>query len=202
MPFKMTFSTKVLVPIVSAMVLLLAVTMWTVNLRLTRQFEAEAARSLGTADAIFRNNQKLYRRNLLLRYRSLPNEPRYKAVFQSGDVSTLRTFLEDLRNEQGLDALLFTTEKGELLACDKRDPLLGTPDFEAGSALAVKRALAGEAKADTVRVGERLFDVVSMPVLGTGEVLLGALTFGTEIGDATAHEFSLVSHSQIVLLAN
>lgn len=202
MPFKLNFSTKVLLPVVSLMVLLVAVTVWIVNQRLTRQFETEASRALNTADAVFRNNQKLYTRNLLLRYRSLPNEPRYKAVFQKEDVPTLRALLEELRNEQGLDAILFTTDKGELLACDKRDPLLGTPDFEAGSALAVKQALAGEAKADTVRVGERIFDVVSIPVFGTGDSLVGALTFGTEIGDATAQEFSLVTYSQIALLAN
>lgn len=196
-----SFSAKVLAPVVSIMVVLLALTAWTVNQRLTRQFEADAARTLATADAVFRNSQKLYTKNLLLRYRSLPNEPRVKATFQSEHVPTLRAFLDELMGEQNVDTASFTSEKGELLACAKRDPLLPTADLEAGSALAVKQALAGEAKVDTVRMGERLFDVVSIPVTGTGDGLIGALTFGSEIGDTTAQEFSLVTHSQIVLLA-
>src|SRR5262249_17253064 len=56
--------------------------------------------------------------------------------------------------------------------------------------------------ADTVRVGERLFDVVSIPVFGTGDNLIGALTFGSEIGNATAQELRDFTRCQVVLLAN
>jgi len=198
----LSFSTKVLAPVVSFMVLLLALTVWTVNQRLTRQFEADAARTLATADAVFRYNQKIYTRNLLLRYRSLPNEPRSKATFQSGHVPTLRALLEELLVEQGVDVILFTAEKGQSQALAKRDALLPAAEFEAGSALAIRQAMAGEATVDTARVGERLFDVVSIPVTGTSDKLIGALTFGSEIGNTTAQEFSQVTHSQIALLAN
>src|SRR5262249_51836764 len=68
--------------------------------------------------------------------------------------------------------------------------------------LAVQQALQGSEKVDTIRVGDRLFDVVCFPILGISGERLGALTFGTELGTAIAQEFSLVTHSQIVLLAN
>ena len=81
---------KVLLPVVATMVLLLALTVWAVNHRLTQEFETDAARTLATADAVFRNSQKIRTHNLLLRYRNLPNEPRYKAVFQAADPPTIR----------------------------------------------------------------------------------------------------------------
>ena len=54
---QVSFSTKVIVPVVAIMVLLLAVTVWLVNRRLTSQFEADAARNLAHADAEFKDFQ-------------------------------------------------------------------------------------------------------------------------------------------------
>ena len=198
----MRFGTKVLLPVVAVMGLLLTITVWTVNRRLNQQFQVDAARSLATADAVFRNSQKIRRNNLLLRYRNLPNEPRYKAVFQQADPPTLKELLQDLLGEQGVDVIFFTTQQTEMLANAKRDLLIPMNELEAASALSTRRALAGDEQVDTIRVGERLFDVVSIPVFGTSGNLIGALTFGSEIGDTAAQEFSLLTHSQIVLLAN
>src|ERR1043165_8384913 len=80
-----SFSTKVLAPMVVTMVGLMALTAWLVNQRITRQFEREAISNLATAEAVFRNSLQLHTRELLLRYRNLPNEPRYKAAIQAGD---------------------------------------------------------------------------------------------------------------------
>src|SRR5712671_1319655 len=45
-----SFSTKVLIPVLTIMVLLLAISVWIVNRRITRQFETAATDSLKTAD--------------------------------------------------------------------------------------------------------------------------------------------------------
>ncbi len=200
--FELSFSTKVLAPVIASMVLLLAITVWTVNQRLTRQLQRESARSLATADGVFRNSQKIHTKNLLLRYRNLPNEPRYKELFAGADPGSIRDALVELLGEQGVDIILFTSDQTELLASAKRDPLISISEFEASSFLAVKRALTAEEMADTVLVGERLFDVVSIPVFGVRGNLVGALTLGSEFGEAAVQEFSLLTHSQIVLLAN
>jgi signal transduction histidine kinase len=197
-----SFSTKVIVPVVTIMVLLLAVTVWLVNERITQQFQGDAAHSLRTADAVFLNSRKVQRKNLLLRFRKVPNEPRYKASFQKGDPLTLNDLFEELLAEHGVDLITFTTEKPELLAHAKRDPLISVSEFEKASAVAVKEALEGNAQVDTVRLGERLFDVVSIPVTGIGGHLIGAITFGSEIGNATVEEFSLLNENEIMLLAN
>src|SRR5438128_780723 len=120
---QVSFSTKVLVPMVTIMVLLLALTVWLVNRRIARQFQAEAASNLATAEAVFRNSQQLHTEELLLRYRNLPNEPRYKAEFQRGDAPTIRELLTELLGEHAVDVILFTTATPELLASAKHDPL-------------------------------------------------------------------------------
>ncbi|HWW03219.1 MAG TPA: ATP-binding protein [Candidatus Acidoferrum sp.] len=210
--WKTSFSTKVLVPVVSIMVLLVVLTGWSVNRRLTKQFRLDAARSLETADSVFRSSENLHAKNLLLRFRNLPNEPPYKGAFQSKNLQTLRDAIKDLPTDQGVDVALFTSSKADLQASAQRDPRLPLGDFQVNSAAASKKALTGELKADTIRVGDRLFDLVSIPVFGSSgipifggggsSVPIGVLTVGSEIGDSLARELSLVTHSQIVLLAN
>src|SRR5882672_10603746 len=201
----LSFSTKVLIPVLTIMVLLLAITVWIVNRRITRQFETAAADSLKTADRVFLRFRKIRRQELLFRYRNLPSEPRYKAVFQQADPPTLRdSFSEFLGGHlmDSVDVIMYTTEKLERLAIQKRDPELSTAEFEVSSALTVKQALLGEEKVDTICVGGRLYDVVSIPVLGTGDHLIGALTLGSEVGEAAAQELRDVAQCQIVLLGN
>ena len=201
---EVSFSAKVLVPVVAVMVLLLGITVWTVNTRITQQSQAEAARSLATADGVFRKFQEIRKNNLVLRYRNLRNEPRYRAVLQSGDLPTLREEIKDLPDEQGLDIALFTTTTDESLASAKANPLKPMPvvPFQARSAESVRRAMQGQENVDTILVGERLFDVISIPVTGQNGQLVGVLTFGSEIRRADVAESSSVSQCEIVLLAD
>src|SRR5579862_9226765 len=164
---KVKFSTKVLVPVVTVMALLVALNVWLVNHRLTQQFEGEAAQNLATAEGVFRNSLKIHRADLLVRFRNLPNEPRYRAAFQSGHQPTLRAQIKDIPGDQSVDVVLFTSAAGELLASAKRDPLIPSVDFESHSAKAVKQALTGEETVDTIGAGEKVFDIVSLPVTST-----------------------------------
>lgn len=197
-----SFRAKVLVPVIAVMGLLLALSMWVINRRITQQFETEARRTLATADAVFCNSQKIRARNLLVRFHNLPNEPRYKAVFQSADPPTVQQVLRDLLSEQGVDFVFFATEEGRVLAGCNADPLLSSSDTEPACRPVLRRALEGAPATDAVRVGDRLYDVVAVPAIGGGGARLGALVLGAEIGAATAQEFRDVTHSQIVLLAN
>jgi signal transduction histidine kinase len=202
-----SFRTKVLVPVITVMVLMLALTVWVLDQRITAQFKADGRSDLATADAVFRSVLKLRSRNLLLRFRNLPNEPRYKATLQSGDGRTIRNLLRDLLAEQGVDIVVFRPNDSNSISPDeslfqKRDPLISAGEFEEASDVAVVQALAGEESADTVRVGDRLYDVISIPVLGVGDAQVGALTFGSEIGSAVAQDLSLLTRSEIALLIN
>lgn len=204
--FLMSFRAKLLAPVIGVVLAMLAATVWVVNQRITRQLETEARRSLATAGAVFQNSQSIRDRNLLLRFRNLPNEPRYKAVFQKNDPDTTRENLGTLLVEQGVDVVLFTplesvTETGREPMARPRDPLLPLSEFASASSRAVQHALNNEEKTDTIRVQNKLYSIVSIPVFGVGRSLIGALTLGQEIGSDAMQEFSLITGSQIVLLA-
>src|SRR5215471_2627833 len=202
---KVSFSTKVLVPVVTSMVLLLGITVWVVNHRLTEQFQADASRSLARADGEFQNAQRNRAKNLVQRWRNLRNDPRYKAVLQNGHGSTLLRAIEDLSQltaDQNVDVAIFTSDTGKVLFKRKNDPQISIGDFETNSTFAVKRALQNEETVDVIRAGEQLFDVVSMPVIEGSGTLIGALTFGSQIRNADMSEFSLSAQSHVVLLAD
>jgi signal transduction histidine kinase len=201
--FQASFSAKVLVPFVACMFFLLAITVWLVNEHITAQFQSDAASNLATADALVRHSQTRRARNFLLRVHNLPREPRLKSTFQSADVPTVRNLLDELRSEQDLDVIFYTADKAELksLANSRRDPTLSMHDLETACTPAVSKALEDEERVDTVRTGPRIFDIVSIPVKGTGDALIGALTLGSEIGDAAAQELRDSTHCQVVLLA-
>lgn len=192
--------TKVLVPVIGCMVALIATTVFVVDQRVTRQFEQQAGETLTTANAEFLNLQQSRSEDLLLRFRNLPNEPRYRAAFQLGDPATLRQPLEDLLAEQGSDVVIYTSAAKRMLASEQREPAIPTSAFQAAATPAIAQALKGHAAVDTVLAGGRLYHVVSIPVNVSGD-LIGALTLGLEIGNAEAQKFSQLTHSQIALLA-
>ncbi len=202
--FEVSFSAKVLLPVVSIMVLLLGIIIWTVNTRITQQTQAEAARSLTTADGVFRKFQDIRKSSLVSRYRSLRNEPRYRALLQSGDVPTIQSEIKNLPDDQGVDVALFTSTTAESFACAKDNPLkpISVSQFEARSAESVRRAMEGDDNTDTILVGDRLFDVISIPVNDQNNERVGVLSFGSEIRRADVADASSISQSDIVLLAN
>jgi len=200
---RLSFQAKVLIPVVTIMVVLVAVTIFAVNGRITTEFETEAAQKLSVAAAVFEHSQQIRARNLVLRYRNVPNDPRFKAISQKGDSKTLRFYFSELLEDLGGDIGFFTTERGERLAETTREAGLNPLEFEAASSLSVRAALQGQANVDTVLVAGRVFDVVSIPVNvgSSGNNIVGALTFGTEIGRSVAEEFKQLTHTEIVFRA-
>ena len=200
-PPHLSFQAKVIIPAVSIMVLLVAVTMWVVNRRISRQLQREAAQSLVTAEAVFKNTLGIRTKNLLLRFRNLPNEPRYLAALQTADPITIQHFLEELLGgEFDGELLQYKTVDGRLMASARRSPSLDLVEFEQRSRPSVQKAMEGEGNVDTLRVSRRLFEVVSVPV-SFNRQLLGVLTFGTEIGQSEAADLSQTTRCGVVLLA-
>jgi two-component system, NtrC family, sensor kinase len=197
---RLSFQAKVLVPVVTIMTVLVVATILLVNHRITDELQAEAAQKLSVASGVFNNSQKIRTRNLLLRYRNVPNEPRAKAVLQKGDPQTVRVYLGELLNELGGEISFFTTAENHRLADVPREPELSAPDFAAASGTSVKEALDAQANVETILVGSRLFDVVSMPVM-VGDNVIGALSFGVAIGQSVAEEFKQLTHTEVVFRA-
>src|SRR6185503_11158989 len=203
---RLSFQAKVLIPVVAIMVILVAATLLVVNRRITDEFQIEAAQKLSVAAGVFNNSQKIRTRNLLSRYRNVPNEPRCKAVLQTGDPKTARVFLGELLKELGGEISFFTTDQNLRLADSDggspgRESELNPSEFAMGSAMSVKRAMEGQPNVETILVGTRLFDVVSIPVT-VNENVIGALSFGVEIGQSVAEEFKQLTHAEVVFRAH
>jgi two-component system NtrC family sensor kinase len=197
---KPNFRTKVLVPVILMMILLVAVTVLVVNHRITRQFLSESKNNLTTAEKVFLKLQKIRQRDLLSRFANLPNQPLYRALFLNAhdDPRTLNGVFQVL-NEQGVDVVCFSTNATSVFAGQARDPLASVTAFQAVAAPAAQQALRGQAFADTTYANGRLYDVVSIPVSVDKDVI-GALTIGSEVGNDDAKELSELTHAQIALL--
>src|SRR4051812_10339819 len=100
---RVSFRAKVLVPVIAVMILLMAVTMFVVNLHLTQQAEMDAKETLATAVDVFRNSQSIRTKNLFLRFRKLPNEPRYRSSLQTLHPETVLAQLATAMTEQEID---------------------------------------------------------------------------------------------------
>ena len=199
-PVRLSFQTKVLIPVVGIMVLLVVLPTWLVSRRLSRQFKAVAAENLATADAVFRNLRPMQARNLVLRYRNAANDPRFKAAAKLAHEPTLRFLLQELLEELGGDAVLYFNAHGEPVAKASRLPNLAPDRLASLGADSIRQAIGNEASVTTVDAGGRLFDLVSVPVLA-GEEVEGGLTFLSELGEEAVREFKQLTHSEIILLA-
>jgi two-component system NtrC family sensor kinase len=196
-----SFRTKVLVPVVACMIGIIAVTFFVVDHRFAEQSETESRNILATANATFRNLQRDRAENLVQRFRTLPNDTRVRAAFVKADAQTLRDPLQHLINEQGVEVVFYTTTDNKILDNEESDPAFPILAFESAALPAVERALRGEDKVDTVRVGEKIYDVVAIRVYDAQHVQIGVLTIGSELGDAVTQKSRRITQSEIALLA-
>ena len=199
--FETSIRAKVLVPVVTCMVAAMAVAFVIVNHRITEQSETEARHALATANAVIRYSQEYRRDNLLLRFHNLPNEPLWRQVFQPGGGKNLHETLRELMAMQKVDVVLYASNKGKLLASEQGDPMISVAAFEAAAQPAIQAALQGGEISDTVRVGNKLYDVVVVPTYSKDQKQTGVLTLGLELGGTAAQELSRLTQSQIALLA-
>jgi two-component system, NtrC family, sensor kinase len=200
---RFNFRTKVLVPVIAVMILLVAVMVYVVNRRLMLQFQATAQNTLTTADTDFQNLQAIHSQDLLLRFHGLVNQPLYVAVFPTADPATLREPLQNLLDaEQDVAIVFYATNVSNVLASEQRDHRVSPGVFAGAARAAVSQALQGRAKVDTISADGRLYEVISIPVYNTYKTLIGALTLGSEIGAADAKKFSDITRSQILFFAD
>jgi len=196
-----SFRAKVLVPVIACMIGAMVVVFVIVNYRVSKQSEMEARNTLTTANAVIRYSQEFRRKNLLLRFHNLPNEPLWRQVLLLGVGSAMHDTLRQLMEMQNVDIVFFASNGGKLQDSVQNNPLISVPEFVAAATPAMKLALRGTEQADTVRVGDKLYDVVAIPAYDTDQKQIGVLTLGSELGFAVAHEFSQLAQSQIALVA-
>jgi two-component system, NtrC family, sensor kinase len=200
--FDSSFRAKVLLPVMVCMAVAMAITFYVVDHRLAQQSQQEARYALATATAVIRSSQDFRRNDLLLRFHNLPNVSLWGQIFQFGKSKDLHNTLSDLMEMQRVDILIYTSNEGKILDVEKNDPEIPVPEFKAAAAPVLQLALRGDEKADTVYVGGKLYDVITIPAYNLDNEQIGVLTVGSELGGAAAQEFSKLTQSHIALMAN
>ena len=210
-----SFRAKVLIPVIAVMVLLLAVTLLVVNFRFQQQTEDNARGELAAANLRFRHSQVVHQDKLRLWFRILADAPKYRAAFMNNpfDPATVRDSLarmmEDEKFADEAVGFVFFT-RSDAVAADNSAPMIQQRDGSipprallSSCDLAVQRALQGDPQPDTIRVGDKLFNVISIPVYypRKSDGILGVLTFGEEMDWRTAQEFSAGASGLTVLVA-
>jgi two-component system NtrC family sensor kinase len=210
--YDVSLGTKVVIPVILIMVLLLAATMFVVNLRFRQQTFETARQELAAAGRRFQDEQTRHLRYLQRRFQGLANEPVYRAAFQSLDPQTIRDSIGRMYGDENLDeedvAFVFFTPAGTESAADfnvtmqQNDPLISAHAIIAGCDPSVKPVLQGDSQTDTICLDEKLYDVVSVPVYSADhDRVLGALTFGETLGWKVAREFGVGARGLTALIA-
>jgi len=184
----LNFRTKVIVPVVAVMILLMATSMWLINGRVTRQLQGQAAEQLATADAVLGYAQKLRADSLLSSYRKVESQPMFvahAALFDpaQGGLSdaarkNVREFLIKMINENLAKVIMVAPVDGPSL-CVADDAWINIDDFKSACSSLAASAMTNGALAGTVRNGNQLLDVVAVPLRLRDEVM-ATFVFGTE----------------------
>jgi signal transduction histidine kinase len=207
--WRKSFQVKVLVPVIAVMALLMGVTMWVVNERISAQLQNEAAQQLETDNRIFVMSQETRLTNMLLRYRPIMGDRRYLAFIETTDDGTLsltmNEFLKGQIKASGaiVTACLLDEKNPRIYAHANTNQEFDTDDFLARCSTAIRQAAKeGEPAMDTINVGSKVLDVICLPLFATNKDQTGVMIFGVEIG---AKEISDIKHrtgSEVLFVAD
>jgi len=197
-----SFQTKVLVAVLVVLIPLPVLTVWIVNDRMSQQMFDEARQTLTSAEDGFVKSLEIRSRGFLSRYETVANEARVKVVADLGDAKTMERLLRDLLNEANDDnnVIFFSKPGGARLAAATRGADFRIEAFESVSADVTHIALNGEPASGSVGLNGRTFTVVSVPIAAERGPVVGVLTVGIRISDATVQQ--LRSPRTEVLLLN
>ena len=202
--FRSSLRTKVLVPVITVMGLLLAMTVFIVNQHFQKQVWDNSRLNLAAAETRFQHEQIKHQSLLKERFKSLTREPHYVSAFRTLDPPTIREQLSQMWTNEMLagDSIVFVYFAPlNDRATDNASPIIQPADQQinslnitAGCYAAMQLARQGEPATDTARIGDKLCSIVAIPILNsTRDQIIGTLAFGEEMGWNVAQELSIVA---------
>jgi len=199
---RLNFSTKILLPVVSLLVLVPVLTLWINNRQNTGQALHDAERTLRFAEASFKKSVEIRAQHLLVLHHNVVNDSRLKVVLSLRDAPTTNHLLNELLRESGDDAevLLLTSPDDEVLGRARKSASLDVEGFRTASQRTISEALGGQPAVSAVPFGGGIFDVVSVPVF-VSEALWGALTIGVRRTEAVVQELKALTRTEILLFS-
>ena len=210
---KSSLRTKVLVPVMTVMVLLLTITVLIVNQHFKQQVWANSEHELDATKMRFQHEQIKHQKSLELRFRSLAREPHYFSAFRTFDSKTIRTQLSLMLENEMLasEGIVFVYYFPLNDSAAEISPPIIKPDAQmtnsltitAGCYPVIQLARGGEPATDTVRIGDKLCDLVAIPIFTESiqDPVAGTLVFGEEMGWNVAQELSIGTGASCALLA-
>jgi two-component system NtrC family sensor kinase len=205
---RIPFQTKVLVPTVLVMALLQILLMWVVNERFSMQFTNQALQNLNRARDGFAHSEENRSRAKIQQYQAWASEPKVKSLFLNAAQNaetfkpTLQSFLQHELIDQFRPAphfVAYTTPDGKTPLVVTSDPALRSAMFGLNMARSVQQALTGESDVHPMRIGAKVYDVVSIPVT-VDEQTAGVLSIGDEIGEQAARDMKQFTTSEIAII--
>jgi two-component system NtrC family sensor kinase len=207
---RLSFQTKVLLPVLAALVLLPSITLWIINRYISDQMEREAQHSLETADTVFRQTLEFQARSLRARFLSAAKENIYRSlagIAGSNDQlarASVRSALTKQLKVYGddYDALLLATGDNPphvVTGPNANGDLEGWAKITAPLTLS---ALQGDAAQGTLEFHGRFYVIVSVPAYDTQNILAGALTVAARISEDVLQEVRKQSGAEILLIAD
>lgn len=200
---KLSFSARILIPVVVLLVSLPAVMLLVVHRSSMEQLARESRHQLRTADDVFQNSLALRSRQLLARYKHIVEDPVFSAVVKLNDAPTLTLELASRleRLDGDAEVLLFFSEQGDTFASAQRDASRRLLEFEKESTTLALKALEGHPVAAMLPVGSSVFNAVAIPVI-VNHHLEGALVVGARVSLSTLRELTSLVGGDGVFVAN
>ena len=206
---RISFQAKVLIPVIGTLVLLMCVVMWLVNLRLTNQLRSDAESQLAITGKVFTNSQALLSERFIAQYETLAITPRVFAALNTMDPDTVTDSLSDLvKHDKDAGVMVFSAENGLSIASLVLSSQVPPSVFEAQARTTTQRAMSGRSAVDQIEVGSKLYQVISVPVslpppsTNVPRKVIGAMTFGIEMGANLATRIKGLTQSDILFIAN
>jgi len=202
----MNFRTKVLLPIIGVMALLMAVSMWLIDERVTHQLRLDASEELVTAEAALKRCQELRLGQLLATYRKLETEARFAPLaalssrspdFSAPPGPSIRATLEGLVQDGLADVITLVTRDGTHFTATGNS-WLHPGEFSMATSGLASQARTNGVSVGILRVGGKLLDVVALP-LRSQEQPVATLLLGTR--DTLVEEIRKLARCEVLLLS-
>ncbi|HVU23713.1 MAG TPA: ATP-binding protein [Opitutus sp.] len=215
---RVSFQTKVLVPVLAVLVLVPAATVLVVDRHLDQEMQDQAQQTLATAKVVFRRSLENQSRDLISRFRNLVNEVSF---YQLGELanrptgeeeaaarSTIERFVKERLTEYGPDyeVMTFTSVRDGKTFGGVRADAFALEAFAKAAAPVTTRVLRGDAAGGVIGLGGHYYQVIAVPVYlrqqtGVDEEV-AALTVGMRITEATLQDLKTLPHTEAVFVAD
>ena len=174
-------------------VLCIGAAVYFVNVRVTREAEAELLRGLEEAGRVVEQHSTTQSETFTLVARLMADLPKLKAAVETGDPPTVQPVAADYQSRVGSDLFVVRTRTGAVLAA------VGPGGPVAAGDMPVRDALAGGETTSFHAHPKGVLQVVTVPIsIGADPPeIMGALSLGFVLDDALAARFGALTESEV-----